>query len=84
MHPNPAYRQQPQVRALDFARERGFGALTVAGPEGVLAAQVPFLVEDGLVAAHMVGSDPLLRPLGGGPAGGRHRPVWTAASRAAW
>jgi len=68
MHPNPAYRQEPQARALDFARERGFGALTVAGSEGVLAAHVPFLVEDGLVAAHMVRSNPLVRHLGGGPA----------------
>ena len=68
MHPNPAYRQEPQARALDFARERGFGTLTVAGPEGVLAAHVPFLVEDGLVAAHMVRSNPLVRHLGGGPA----------------
>ncbi len=68
MHPNPAYRQEPQARALDFARERGFGTLTVAGPEGVLAAHVPFLVEDGLVAAHLVRSNPLVRHLGGGPA----------------
>ena len=30
MHPNPAYRQESQAGALDFARERGFGALTVA------------------------------------------------------
>ncbi len=68
MHPNPAYRQEPQARALDFARERGFGALTVAGPEGVLAAHVPFLVEDGLVAAHLVRSNPLVRHLKDGPA----------------
>ncbi|MGR3715641.1 MAG: FMN-binding negative transcriptional regulator [Thermohalobaculum sp.] len=72
MHPNPAFRQEPQVRALDFARERGFGALTIAGsgagPEGVLAAHVPFLVEDGRMAAHMVRSNPLARHLKGGPA----------------
>ncbi len=72
MHPNPAYRQEPQLRALDFARERGFGALTVAssgaGPEGVLAAHVPFLLEDGRMAAHMVRSNPLARHLKGGPA----------------
>ncbi len=72
MHPNPAYRQEPQARALDFARERGFGTLTVAGsgagPEGVLAAHVPFLLEDGLVAAHLVRSNPLARLLREGPA----------------
>ena len=71
MHPNPAYRQEPQARALDFARERGFGTLTVAGsgagPDGVLAAHVPFLLEDGLVAAHLVRSNPLARLLREGP-----------------
>ncbi len=72
MHPNPAYRQESQAHALDFARERGFGALTVAssgaGPEGVLAAHVPFLLEDGRMAAHMVRSNPLARHLARGPA----------------
>jgi transcriptional regulator len=34
----------------------------------VLAAHVPFLVEDGLVAAHLVRSNPLARHLKGGPA----------------
>ena len=67
MHPNPAYRQQPDARALEFAAERGFGALTVAGPEGVLAAHVPFLVEDGVMAGHLVRSNPLARLLKGGP-----------------
>ncbi len=68
MHPNPAYRQESQAHALDFARERGFGALTVAGPEGVQAAHVPFVVEDGVVAAHLVRSNPLAQHLKGGPA----------------
>ena len=72
MHPNPAYRQQPEARALDFARERGFGTLTVpnsgAGPAGVLAAHVPFVMEDGRLAAHLVRSNPLARQLAHGPA----------------
>ena len=68
MHPNPAYRNAPQVRAMEFATERGFGALTVAGPEGILAAHIPFIVEKGVMAAHMVRSNPLARHLGGGPA----------------
>jgi transcriptional regulator len=68
MHPNPAYRQQPEARALDFARERGFGTVTVAGPAGVLAAHVPFVMADGVLAAHMVRSNPLARHLTGGPA----------------
>ncbi len=68
MHPNPAYRNAPKVRAMEFATERGFGALTVAGPEGILAAHIPFIVEKGVMAAHMVRSNPLARHLGGGPA----------------
>lgn len=68
MHPNPVFRQEPHVRALDFARDRGFGTLTAAGPDGVLAAHVPFVLEDGVIAAHMVRSNPLARLLKGGPA----------------
>jgi transcriptional regulator len=68
MHPNPAYRQQPEARALDFARERGFGTVTVAGPAGVLAAHVPFVMAEGVLAAHMVRSNPLARHLTDGPA----------------
>ncbi len=72
MHPNPAYRQQPEAQALDFARERGFGALTVAnsgaGTDGVMAAHVPFVMADGVLAAHLVRSNPLVRHLRNGPA----------------
>ena len=67
MHPNPVFRQEPQARALAFARERGFGALTVAGPEGVLAAHVPFVLEGEVIAAHMVRSNALARLLKDGP-----------------
>ena len=71
MHPNPAYRQADQARALEFARDRGFGALTAAGPatgnDALLAAHIPFIVEDGVVAAHMVRSNPLVRHLRAGP-----------------
>ena len=34
MHPNPAFREEDQARALVAARERGFGILTVVAPEG--------------------------------------------------
>ena len=72
MHPNPAYRQEPEARALDFAAARGFGAITAAGPEGALAAHVPFVIEagesGGVLAAHLVRSNPLARHLKDGPA----------------
>jgi transcriptional regulator len=68
MHPNPAFRQEAETRALAFAAERGFGAFSFAGPEGVLAAHVPFVLEDGVLAAHMVRSNPIVRLLRDGPA----------------
>ena len=44
MHPNPAFRKTPEAQNLDFARSRGFGALSVNGPEGPILAHVPFLL----------------------------------------
>ena len=69
MHPNPVFRRQPREWALAFAAERGFGALTVAGPGGVLAAHVPFVLDDDRVLAHLVRVNPLARHLRDGPAG---------------
>lgn len=65
MHPNPAFRQTPADRNLTFARERGFGILTVNGETGPLAAHVPFiLAEDGQSAElHLVRSNPVARAL---------------------
>lgn len=65
MHPNPAFRQTPAVRNLAFARERGFGILTVNGPDGPLAAHLPFILSvDGTVAeCHLVRSNPVARAL---------------------
>lgn len=68
MHPNPVFRQEPESRALAYADERGFGVLAAAGPQGVLAAQVPFVMEEGRIAAHLVRSNPLARHLRAGPA----------------
>ncbi|HUF86251.1 MAG TPA: FMN-binding negative transcriptional regulator [Thermohalobaculum sp.] len=68
MHPNPAFRQAPDARALAFAAARGFGVLTAAGAQGLLAAHVPFVLEEGRLAAHLVRSNPLARHLAGAPA----------------
>jgi transcriptional regulator len=46
MHPNPAFRQEPLDQNLAFARARGFGVLSVNGPDGPLAAHVPFLLNE--------------------------------------
>lgn len=65
MHPNPAYRTETVATNLDFARERGFGVLSVNGPDGPLAAHVPFLLSaDGQSAEmHLVRSNPVMRAL---------------------
>ena len=68
MHPNSVFRQEPRASALELARERGFGAFTVAGPEGVLAAHLPFVLEEDRVLAHLVRVNPLAGHLGSGPA----------------
>ncbi|MEM7178110.1 MAG: FMN-binding negative transcriptional regulator [Pseudomonadota bacterium] len=67
MHPNPAFRRTEEETALAFARARGFGVMTAAGPEGVLAAHVPFVLEGRRLAAHLVRSNPLARHLRQGP-----------------
>ncbi len=63
MHPNPAFRQTPAERNLAFARERGFGILTVNGAEGPLLAHVPFLISaDGTWAdLHLARSNSIAR-----------------------
>lgn len=63
MHPNPAFRQAPADANLGFARSRGFGILSVNGPDGPLAAHVPFLLnKDGTFAdLHLARSNPIAR-----------------------
>jgi transcriptional regulator len=63
MHPNPAFRQTPADANLAFARDRGFGLLSVNGEGGPLAAHVPFLLaDDGSIAdLHLARSNPLAR-----------------------
>jgi transcriptional regulator len=63
MHPNPAFRQETRDRNLDFARARGFGVLSINGPEGPLAAHVPFLLDDdaGFAGLHLARSNPIAR-----------------------
>lgn len=63
MHPNPAFRGAADEQNLAFARARGFGVLSVNGPEGPLAAHVPFLLsEDSTVAElHLARSNAIAR-----------------------
>jgi transcriptional regulator len=63
MHPNPAFRQTPRETNLAFARARGFGVLMINGPEGPLAAHVPFLLNEdaSLAELHLARSNPIAR-----------------------
>ncbi len=63
MHPNPAFRQSPRDQNLAFARDRGFGILSVNGPEGPIAAHIPFLLNDDASFAdlHLARSNPIAR-----------------------
>jgi transcriptional regulator len=63
MHPNPAFRQAPHDKNLAFARARGFGILSVNGPDGPLAAHIPFLLNDDASFAelHLARSNPIAR-----------------------
>jgi transcriptional regulator len=63
MHPNPAFRQASAERNLAFAAARGFGVLTVNGPEGPLAAHVPCIVSDTHVDLHLARSNRIARAL---------------------
>ena len=63
MHPNPAFRKTPAQTNLDFARERGFGILSINGPDAPLIAHIPFALSDDGKAAdlHLVRSNPIAR-----------------------
>lgn len=63
MHPNPAYRQESRDRNLGFARDRGFGVLSVNGDPAPMISHIPFVLsEDGGNAdLHLVRSNPIAR-----------------------
>ena len=63
MHPNPVYRQESHERNIAFARDRGFGVLSVNGDPAPLISHIPFaLSEDGTRAEiHLVRSNPIAR-----------------------
>ncbi|MCU0907266.1 MAG: FMN-binding negative transcriptional regulator [Rhodobacteraceae bacterium] len=61
MHPNPAFRRTARDRNLTFARERGFGILSVNAPDGPLLSHIPFLLNAAgtEVELHLVRSNPI-------------------------
>jgi transcriptional regulator len=69
MHPNPAFHTASPAENLAFARQRGFGILSVNGADGPLAAHVPFLLDThGQTAElHLARSNPIARACAAGP-----------------
>ncbi len=65
MHPNPIFRQAETQQNLAFARDRGFGILSVNGPDGPLLAYVPFLLaaDGATLDLHLVRSNPIARAI---------------------
>src|SRR6056297_1292403 len=63
MHPNPAFRETDTQRALNTARNRGFGMLLLSSAGAPLIAHVPFLLSDdgGRADLHLVRSNPICR-----------------------
>ncbi|MBL1435870.1 MAG: FMN-binding negative transcriptional regulator [Rhodobacteraceae bacterium] len=66
MHPNPIFRSDDHAKSLVFATARGFGALSVNGDNGPLAAHIPFIfnADRSRVAFHMMRSNPVARAAG--------------------
>ncbi|OUS04147.1 negative transcriptional regulator [Rhodobacterales bacterium 52_120_T64] len=65
MHPNPVFRKSSHASALEFAKQRGFGILSINGEDGPIAAHVPFIISpDGTyIEAHVMRSNPIARAL---------------------
>ena len=65
MHPNPIFRQAATQQNLGFARDRGFGVLSINGARGPLMAHIPFLLNAAGDHAdlHLVRSNPIVRAL---------------------
>ena len=65
MHPTPAYRRAETAPNLAFARDRGFGVLSINAPDGPLISHVPFVIADGDAHCdlHLVHSNPISRAL---------------------
>ncbi|PJF10073.1 FMN-binding negative transcriptional regulator [Pseudorhodobacter sp. MZDSW-24AT] len=63
MHPNPAFRTTEPAALRAFAQAQGFGMLAVNGPDGPLAAHVPFVLSaDGqTLDLHLARSNPIAR-----------------------
>jgi transcriptional regulator len=65
MHPNPKFRRTPEVKNIEFVRERSFGVLAVNSERAPLISHIPFqLSADGAyLEAHLVRVNPIVQLL---------------------
>ena len=63
MHPNPAFRQEPDFTNIGLCRKRGFGMLCLNAEPSPLVSHVPFFLDEAGQAAeiHLVRSNPIAR-----------------------
>jgi len=63
MHPNPIYRNEPDTQNLNYARERGFGLLSINADPTPLISHIPFVLNAHGTEAelHLVRSNPIAR-----------------------
>lgn len=67
MHPNPAFRSEPDFLHWNLVRTRGFGTLAVNGPEGPITAHLPLLfrASGDVVETHVMANAEICAALGG-------------------
>jgi transcriptional regulator len=67
MHPNPAFRQEPDFLNLTLARRRGFGTLCMNADPAPLLSHIPFWLNEAATEAelHLVRSNPIARMVPG-------------------
>ena len=63
MHPNPAFRKEPEFLHLNLIRQRGFGTLAVNATPAPLLSHIPFVLSEDNASAdlHLVRSNPIAR-----------------------
>lgn len=63
MHPNKVFHTKSEAENIAFATARGFGILSVNGPDVPLMAHVPFIIEGSGIWLHLLRSNPIARAL---------------------
>lgn len=69
MHPNPIFRKNTANNNLEFARQRGFGSLSINGDELPLTSHIPFVFDEKMthLQCHLVKSNPIYKQIAKAP-----------------